>query len=169
MILAVTGIILLCAMEIENARKLDPKSSPILADKGLILFLAGQKNQAIGLLKQIETMEPAFLSPHAYLAEADLDAKDYKDYLSECRKAALILQDHSRLEIVAAGEKGFAVCGGVGMLRGMLSAQKELYADGRIDAYDLALGYCLSGDKQRAGFAANCGRKARGAGHICSR
>jgi len=60
------------------------------------------------------------------LAEADLDAKDYKDYLSESRKAALILQDQSRLEIVVAGEKGFAVSGGDGMLRAMLSAQKEL-------------------------------------------
>ena len=75
--------------EIEKARKLDPKSSPILADKRLILFLAGQTNQAIGLLKQIETTEPAFLSPHAYLAEAELDAKDYKDYLSEPGKLRL--------------------------------------------------------------------------------
>ena len=100
----------------------------------------------------------------------DLDAKDYKDYLSESRKAALILQDQSRLEIVVAGEKGFAVSGGAGMLRAMLSAQKELYANGRIDAYDLTLTYCLlGGQAARAGFAANCGRKARGAGHICPR
>ncbi len=111
--------------EIEKARKLDPKSSAILADKGLILFLAGQKIGRFGLLKQIETTEPAFLSPHAYLAEADLDAKNYKDYLSESRKAALILQDQSRLEIVAAGEKGFAVSGGAGMLRALLSARKS--------------------------------------------
>lgn len=49
-----------------------------------------------------------------------------------------------------AGEKGFAVSGGAGMLRAMLSAQKELYANGRIDAYDLALTYCLLGEKQHA-------------------
>ena len=60
-------------------------------------------------MKQIETTEPAFLSPHAYLAEADLDAKDCKDYLSESRKAALNLQDQRRLKIVVADEKGFAV------------------------------------------------------------
>jgi len=137
-------------VEIEKARKLDPKSSSILADKGLILFLAGQTSQAIALLKQIETTEPAFLSPHAYLAEVNLAAKDYKDYLSESKKAALILQDQNRLEIVVAGEKGFAVSGGAGMLRAMLSAQKELYANGRVDAYDLALTYCLLGDRQHA-------------------
>jgi hypothetical protein len=32
----------------------------------------------------------------------------------------------------------------------MLSAQKELYANGRVDAYDLGLTYCLLGDKQHA-------------------
>jgi hypothetical protein len=36
------------------------------------------------------------------------------------------------------------------VLRAMLSAQKELYANRRIDAYDLALTYCLLGDKQHA-------------------
>ena len=36
------------------------------------------------------------------------------------------------------------------MLRAMLSTQKELYANRRIDAYDLALTYCLLGDKQHA-------------------
>jgi tetratricopeptide (TPR) repeat protein len=136
--------------EIEKARKLDPKFSPILADKGLILFLAGQTAEAIALLKQIETTEPAFLSPHAYLAEVELDTKNYKDYLSESRKTALILQDQNRLKIVTAGEKGFAVSGGAGMLRAMLSAQQELYANGGANAYDLALTYCLLGDKQRA-------------------
>jgi hypothetical protein len=72
----------------------------------------------------------------------DLDAKDYRDYLSESRKAALILQDQNRLEIFVAGEKGFAVSGAAGMLRAMLRTQKELYADGKIDGYDLALTYC---------------------------
>jgi hypothetical protein len=51
---------------------------------------------------------------------------------------------------VVAGEKGFAVSGRAGMLRAMLSAQKALYANRRIDGYDLALTYCLLGDKQHA-------------------
>jgi len=80
----------------------------------------------------------------------DLYAKDYKEYLSESRKTALILQVQNRLKIVSAGEKGFAVSGGVGMLRAMLNAKKELYANRRLDAYDLASTYCLLGDKKRA-------------------
>jgi Tfp pilus assembly protein PilF len=48
--------------EIEKAQKLDPMSTPILADKGLILFYDGQTEQAVALLKQLETTEPDFLS-----------------------------------------------------------------------------------------------------------
>jgi len=36
------------------------------------------------------------------------------------------------------------------MLRAMLNAQKERYANGSIDTYDLALTYCLLGDKPHA-------------------
>jgi Tfp pilus assembly protein PilF len=136
--------------EIEKARKLDPQSSAILADKGMILFSAGQATQAISLLKQIEASDPAFLSPHLYLATLDLELSDYKDYLPEARKTALLLHDPDRLKIVAAGEKGFAASGGTGMLRAMLNAQQELYDNGRLDAYDLASTYCLLGDKEHA-------------------
>jgi tetratricopeptide (TPR) repeat protein len=136
--------------EIEKARKLDPQSSAILADKGMILFSAGQATQAISLLKQIEASDPAFLSPHLYLATLDLELSDYKDYLPEARKTALLLHDPDRLKIVAAGEKGFAASGGTGMLRAMLNAEQELYDNGRLDAYDLASTYCLLGDKEHA-------------------
>jgi Tfp pilus assembly protein PilF len=137
-------------VEIEKARKLDPQSSSILADKGLILFSAGQTSQAIELLKQIETTEPAFLSPHRYLASVDFKTKDYKDYLSESKKTALLLQDQNQLRIVAAGEKGFEDSGGTGMMRAILRVQKELYDKGNFDAYELASTYCLLGDKQDA-------------------
>jgi Tfp pilus assembly protein PilF len=136
--------------EIEIARKLDPQSSAILADKGLILFSAGQNGQAIALLKQIEATDPTFLSPPAYLTVIYLEIKNYRDYLEEARKTALLLHDQDRLRILAAGEKGFAAGGGPGMLRSMLPVQQELYAKGRLEAYELASTYCLLGDKQRA-------------------
>jgi Tfp pilus assembly protein PilF len=136
--------------EIEKARQLDPQSSAILADKGLILYSAGQVKQAISLLKQIEASDPTFLSPHAHLATIDLEVGDYKDYLPEARKTALLLHDQDRLKIVTAGEKGFAASGRPGMLRAMLDVQQERYAKGSFDAYDLASTYCLLGDKQHA-------------------
>ena len=136
--------------EIEKARKLDPQSSSILADKGLILFATGQASQAVRLLKQIETTDPAFLSPHAYLATVDLEMRNYKDYLPEAKKTALLLADQNRLRIVTAGEKGFSASGGDGMLRAILNVQKELYGKGNFDAYELASTYSLLGNKQQA-------------------
>ena len=137
-------------LQIEVARQLDPQSSAILADKGMILFAGGQATQAISLLKQIESSDPAFLSPHLYLATLDLELGDYKDYLPESRKAAVLLHDPNRLKIVAAGEKGLAASGGRGMLRAMLRVEQELYDKGNFDAYDLASTYCLLGDKEHA-------------------
>ncbi len=136
--------------EIERARELDPQSSAILADKGLILFSAGQEQQAIRLLERIAGSEPEFLSPHAYLAVIYLQIRDDQNYLSEAKRTAEMLGDADRLRVAMAGRKGYAAGGGPGMLKAMLEVQQELYASGKVDAYDLATTYCLSGDKQEA-------------------
>jgi tetratricopeptide (TPR) repeat protein len=136
--------------EIEKARSLDPQSSSILADKGLILFEAGETGQSIALLKQIETTDPAFLSPHTYLAGVYLRTHEYRNYLEEAKKAAQLRGDSNQLRIITAGESGFSNSGAGGMLRAMLAVQKELYAKGQLSAYDLASTYCLLGDRQQA-------------------
>lgn len=136
--------------EIEKARELDPNSSAIVADKGLILFHAGQTDRAAELLHRIETSDPTFLSPHAYLARIALDQKDYKGYLAETRTSANLRQDQDGIEVVAAGENGFAAEGGPGMLRAQLAVQKKLYEKGSLPAYDLAISYALLGDEQRS-------------------
>jgi tetratricopeptide (TPR) repeat protein len=136
--------------EIEKARQLDPHSSPILADKGLMLFLAGHKDQAVSLLKNLEASEPTFLSPHTYLAVIALASGDYKEYLPESRKTAALLHDSDRLELAEVAEKGFALNGAPGMLRAMLRVQQRLQAAGKLPAYDLAATYCLLGDHQQA-------------------
>lgn len=124
--------------EIERAQQLDPMSASILADKGLILFHNGQKEQAIALLKQIESTEPDFLSPHNYLAIIYFTQGDYRQYLVEARKAATLLHDERRLAIVAASEKGFAGGGQRGMLNAMLKQEISLHEKGQESAYSLA-------------------------------
>src|SRR3984957_17066568 len=122
--------------EIEKAQQLDPQSNAILADKGLILFHNGQKEQAVTLLKQIETAEPDFLSPHNYLAAIYFVQGDYRQYLEESRIAATLLHDERRLAIVGASEKGFASGGSRGMLNAMLKEQQTLHDNGKEAAYD---------------------------------
>jgi tetratricopeptide (TPR) repeat protein len=136
--------------EIEKAQKLDPNSTPILADKGLALFHAGQTEQAEELLKQLVGTDPNFLSPHNYLATIHLARGEYPQYLAERRKAATLLHDAARLEIVAAGEKGLARGGAQGMWSEMLKVQQRLHADGKETAYHLARTNALLGRKQDA-------------------
>ena len=136
--------------EIEKAQKLDPMSTPILADKGLILFYDGQTEQAVALLKQLETTEPDFLSPHNYLAFIYLVQGDCRQYLAESRKGAALLHDEQRLAVVAAGEKGFARAGSRGMLSAILKERQALHAIGQERAYNLAEMCALLGKKQDA-------------------
>jgi Tfp pilus assembly protein PilF len=136
--------------EIEKAQKLDPNSKSILADKGLVLFHSGQTAQATELLKQLAAAEPDFLSPHAYLATVHLGQGEYPQYLTESRKAATLLHDQARLEIVSAGEKGLARGGEQGMWSGILKAQQRLHADGKETSYNLARTCASLGRKQEA-------------------
>jgi tetratricopeptide (TPR) repeat protein len=136
--------------EIEKAQKLDPNSKSILADKGLVLFHAGQTKQATELLKQLVATEPDFLSPHTYLATIHLAQGEYSQYLAESRKAATLLHDQVRLEIVSAGEKGLARGGAHGMWSDMLKAQQRLHGDGKESAFNLARTCALLGRKQEA-------------------
>jgi tetratricopeptide (TPR) repeat protein len=136
--------------EIEIAQKLDPESKSILADKGLILFYAGNTDQAVALLKQLGASEPDFLSPHTYLATISASQGNWPQYLAESRKSAALLHDEHRLAVVAAGEKGFARGGSRGMLLAILKEQQNLYANGQERAYNLAQTSALLGDKEQA-------------------
>jgi tetratricopeptide (TPR) repeat protein len=136
--------------EIDKAQQLDPMSASILADKGLILFHNGQKEQAIALLKQIESTEPDFLSPHNYLSIIYFLQGDYRQYLAEARKSATLLHDERRLAIVAASEKGLAGGGQRGMLNAMLKEQISLHEKGQESAYSLAGTYAALGQKKEA-------------------
>jgi hypothetical protein len=126
---------------------LEPKA---FADKRVLLFDAGQKEEAVTLLNQIEDTEPSFLSPHRYLATIHLVNGDYAGYLVEAKKVALLTQDKSALAIVHAGEKGLATGGADGMLNEILQTQKAMYSDGSVSAYSLASTYAQLGNKPEA-------------------
>ncbi len=137
-------------VEIERAAKLDPASTPIMADRGYILYRAGESQQGIALLKQIETTEPAFLSPHFYLSNIYVEEKDYPNYLSATKKVAQLRHDPAALAIVNAGERGFAADGVRGMWGSMLAVQKKFYLQGLLPAYPLAQSYVQLGENEEA-------------------
>ena len=113
--------------EIDKAQKLDPQSTSIIADRGLILCHAGQKDEGVRVLRELENSDPAFLSSHVYLADIYLEQGNDRNFLAESRIAATLKHDDNGMKLVVAGEKGFAASGEKGMLIDILDAQKSPY------------------------------------------
>ncbi len=136
--------------ELERARALDPSSSSILADKGIILANAGQHKEAIALLKQLEENEAASVSVHRYLKFIYLSDGEYRDYLVESRKEATLMHDTAALTVADAAEKAFATGGGRGLLETLRQEQKKLYVRGVFSPFQLAETCALAGNKAEA-------------------
>jgi tetratricopeptide (TPR) repeat protein len=124
--------------EIDIARKLDPNSSSILADKGELLRGAGHYEQALQVLTQLEAAEPDFVSPHRYLQFAYFDAGDYRHFIAELKKVGLLRHDAVELSEADAAAKGFAAGGERGLQQELLAERTRLYEQGKLSAYYVA-------------------------------
>jgi DNA-binding winged helix-turn-helix (wHTH) protein/Tfp pilus assembly protein PilF len=136
--------------EIKLARKLDPNSSATLADEGELLLAAGQRAQGMQVLRQLETADPNFASPHRYLRFAYFQDGDYPNYLSELRQDALLTHDPAAMAQADAGQNGFAKGGPHGMLEAELDVQKKMYEEGKLSAYYAAQSEARLGNKDGA-------------------
>jgi DNA-binding winged helix-turn-helix (wHTH) protein/Tfp pilus assembly protein PilF len=136
--------------EIERAQSLDPASKSILADKGSLLYMAGRRDEGLALLKQLESTEPDFVSPHRYLKGVYFASGDYSHYIAEWKKEAALLQDPYSLKLAGTAEKGFAVAGATRMLQNMQASEEKLYQRGLQSPYALAQTYSLLGNGPEA-------------------
>jgi DNA-binding winged helix-turn-helix (wHTH) protein/Tfp pilus assembly protein PilF len=119
-------------VQIELARKLDPNSPAILADKGALLWAGGQHQQGLQLLQQLVAADPNFVSPHRYLRFAYYETDDYGRYLSELKRDAELTRNPVTLAEADAAEKGFARAGERGLLENQLTEQITLYEKGSL-------------------------------------
>ena len=136
--------------EIERAQELDPSSNAIVADKALILVQVGKIDEAMALLKQIESSQPNFSASHKYLSYIYLAKHDLPNYLGESRTAATLTRDENELAIVDAAKRGFKAGGERGMWQEMLKAQQQLYAEGKTPAFLVAISAARLGRKEDA-------------------
>jgi tetratricopeptide (TPR) repeat protein len=136
--------------QIEQARRLDPSSTTIQADKGLILDFSGRTSDAFALLKQLESVDSSLATTHTYLANIYLERKDYANYFVQSKMSARLRHDEAALAIANAAERGF-YAGGLGAMReAMLPLQKEMSDRGIGSAYDLAATCARLGRKEDA-------------------
>ena len=135
--------------QIEMARRLNPESSAILADQQFILSLSPERDRkeaAIASLRKLEESEPAFLSPHIYLANVYLSLGMYREYLDESIRAAELLQDDREIKIMNAASQSLAKGGSDMALRTILQLKEEQYAGGHGAALSVAEFCALTGD-----------------------
>ncbi len=139
-----------CLREIDRAQELDPASLAILADKGLMLFHAGQTRQGLELVRQVEMTDPKFLSPHRYLAEMYMTLRDYPNFVRESERAAELSHDEVLKATTAAAKAGFRQDGERGLLRKLYLSQKNFYTEGKLAGTFLAITCAQLGKKDEA-------------------
>ncbi len=125
-------------VEIEVARKLDPHSSAILADKGQLLESGGRHEEAVQVLTQLEDAEPDFLSPHRYLRLSYFNHANYPAYIAEFKKESQLLHDAASMAQADAASKGYAEGGEHGLLETLLAEQIKLVGQGKVSPFALA-------------------------------
>ena len=133
--------------QMNQAQRLEPSSTAILADKGLLLYIVGRHAEAISLLTQLESTQPSFSSVHDYLGRIYWDQRDYRRALAEWRSMAELRHDKAGLTIADAREKGFAARGLRGLYDAQLPLQKELADRGSASAYQVAVTYAAQGNR----------------------
>jgi len=136
--------------EIEMARKLNPTSSSIASDRALLLANAGQTEQAIAVLQELENADPSFHSSHAYLAGIYFSQRKFDKWLDEREKIAVLCHDQRSLDHIARLRARLQSGGPQPMLELLLQDQREDYREGRTGAFMVADTLALLGRNQEA-------------------
>lgn len=136
--------------QIDRARQLDPESTAVLADRGLILYHSGQRAQALTLLKQLAESQPNFFSTRRYLSLVYLTDGNYPKYLEEMNRAAALSNDPHKVAIARAAESGYRSGGRERMFQNILSLQKKFFDEGTLPAFFVADTYANMNNEQEA-------------------
>jgi tetratricopeptide (TPR) repeat protein len=136
--------------QIQEAQRLDPSSSAILADKGFLLWKAGQGDAALTLLRQLEASDPSLSSIHYYLGKIDWEEGDYPNAIDEWRKESKLKHDDAGVALADAQASGFAANKLQGLFERELPLQKVAVDHGGGSAYDLAVTCASLGQKKEA-------------------
>jgi tetratricopeptide (TPR) repeat protein len=120
--------------QIDIARRLEPQSVSVLADRGLILSMMDAR-EGLAALKQAEEAQPGFPSTHVYLAGDYLRLEDYDQFLAESRTAAELSHNAAMVAIFDAAGKTLAERGPKPMLRQLAGGFAALADRGAVPAY----------------------------------
>ena len=151
--------------EIDIARRLEPQSVSVLADRGLIISLI-DVHAGITALQQVEQANPDFVSTHRYLADAYLQTGEFSNSLKESRSAAELAHDSVALPIYTRAEKTLASRGAKPMLREIAETWAPLADSGSFPAFNTARFFGLAGDTSQTIHYLRLARERRDPGFL---
>ncbi|UAJ08632.1 tetratricopeptide repeat protein [Glacieibacterium megasporae] len=106
---------------IGEARRLEPQSTPIAADYGLIAYLAGRRDEGLAALHAVAAGSPSHMSSHRYLADLALARGDGTTYLAEAAIACRLKGDAREAAGLASDRVAFQRGGEAGLLEEIAS------------------------------------------------
>jgi tetratricopeptide (TPR) repeat protein len=136
--------------EIDKAQQLNPASRSILSDQALIRYWSGDHVPAVEKLREIEQAEPDFLSAPRYLAGLDFAEKDYRGFVDQSKRLAVLSNDAQLLAVANAAQRGLAQGGERTMLEAMRVAQQHFFDASQSSGFELARTCALLGRKKEA-------------------
>ena len=151
--------------EIAGARTLDPTSTSILVDYGLIAYLAGRRVESGRILTALLKSDPQDASLHHEVADIALFEGRYRDYLVEAARSAALRSDTDAQRTIAGQADDFAKGGGPLMLEHMVDAARDHTRRNNDGFFDLARIAAVSGRTVAAidALAPACNRHEPGA------
>ncbi len=136
--------------ELDASQRLDPRSRGILAERGLVLYLMGRRNEGLGLIRQVVANDPDYMLAHQYLSLILFEQGRWREGLDEGEIVARLRQDQGRLSLAGPARRALAQGGGEAMLRVVLEGQKRRHAAGQEPAYVVAEFHALLGERDAA-------------------
>jgi tetratricopeptide (TPR) repeat protein len=136
--------------QIEMARKLDPGSEAILADKAYILWRNTGSEEAKQTLLQLEKSNPQYYSPHHYLADIAFEQGDGRAYAAEMRASAALKADPEKTRWADLTEKAFATGGWPAVMQALYGDVRQQYAAGQASAMTMAVWEARMGHRDAA-------------------
>ncbi|MGA7350108.1 MAG: hypothetical protein WBX06_03050, partial [Acidobacteriaceae bacterium] len=85
-----------------------------------------------------------------YLAGLDFAEKDYRGFVDQSKRLALLSNDAQLLAVANAAQRGLAQGGEHGMLEAMRVAQQHFFDAGQASGFELARTCALLGSKKEA-------------------
>jgi tetratricopeptide (TPR) repeat protein len=137
--------------EIERARQLDPSSTPILADKGCILAVAGKTEESRTLLTQLAASQPEFVPSHRYLAQdIYFPQGNYLGYFMEMGTVARLRHDAQAQKNIDLEKAAYERGGRRRLLEQRLTTRRDSFDRGTGSAFDVADAYAALGQDKDA-------------------